>query len=493
MRRRHLPGLLALSVALTALVGAGPSASAAPQHVSVKSFDGTEIWISIYKPADATAEEPVPVILQSHGWGGSRTTSPTAFGAWLEEGFGVVSIDQRGHGQTGGTAHVQNPDYEARDIIAVIDHVATLDWVQLDGPGDPVMGAIGGSYGGGYQMITSLTEVLTKGSTRFNALAPQITWYDLPRSLGPSDVPRTLWNTLLYAAGASRLPDYVHRSYALGVATATFPNGEIPETYNLKERFYNNSPAWFVDQEVQLDIPLLVGQGTSDNLFPLNEGWDIFSQALTDDARERSLFIGYNGGHALPQALPLGSSSGADACSGGFDALSRAFFKRAFAGEDTRELLRKQVGITTATGQCLWVDTLEPSASVELGTLAAPTAVGAPISYEIASGPMTIAGVPVLLAKVTSAAPEARAFFALSVGTSPANATVLQNNVMPMRLRLPKLSEAFSLELAGVAATLTEGQKLYLTVSPTSDMFIGTSRVPSVVLLEDAVVDLPVR
>ena len=129
------------------------------------------------------------MILHSHGWAGSRSTSGMA--AWTDAGFGVLSFDQRGHGETGGEANVEDPDLEGQDVSSVIDDVATLDWVLLDGPGDPVLGAIGGSYGGGYQTIGALTEVRDTGSTRFNALAPEITWNDLPRCLAPNGVPRT--------------------------------------------------------------------------------------------------------------------------------------------------------------------------------------------------------------------------------------------------------------------------------------------------------------
>ena len=55
---------------------------------------------------------------------------------------------------------------------------------------DPVLGAIGGSYGGGYQTITALTELSETGRTRFDALAPEITWYDLPEALAPQGVVR---------------------------------------------------------------------------------------------------------------------------------------------------------------------------------------------------------------------------------------------------------------------------------------------------------------
>src|SRR5687768_11869100 len=63
-----------------------------------------DICYTIYRPDSASAGSPVPLIFHSHGWGGSRTNNATAFGSWLSDGFGVLSFDQRGFGQSGGKA-----------------------------------------------------------------------------------------------------------------------------------------------------------------------------------------------------------------------------------------------------------------------------------------------------------------------------------------------------------------------------------------------------
>ena len=115
---------------------------------------------------------------------------------------------------------MQDPDLEAEDIDSVIDYVAKLSWVAKDldskgreVAGDPVLGAIGGSYGGGYQTMAALDEIAEEGHTRFDALAPEITWYDLNESLAPQGVPRTVWTSALFALGASMLPQYVQEAF----------------------------------------------------------------------------------------------------------------------------------------------------------------------------------------------------------------------------------------------------------------------------------------
>ena len=87
---------------------------------------------------------------------------------------------------------------------------------------------------------------------------------------------------------------------------------------------------------------------------------------------------------------------------------------------------------------------------------------------------------------------DTRAFFALAVGTSEADAKILQNNVMPLRSLLPALGEELDMELPGVAVEIPAGQSLYLTVSQVTDMFLGTgSKIPAPILIEDATVDVP--
>ena len=61
------------------------------------------------------------MIMHSHGWGGSRTTDAAAFKRFLDAGYGVLSFDQRGFGESGGHAYVENPDVEGHDVRALVD------------------------------------------------------------------------------------------------------------------------------------------------------------------------------------------------------------------------------------------------------------------------------------------------------------------------------------------------------------------------------------
>jgi ABC-2 type transport system ATP-binding protein len=510
MRLRSL-FLPVLACALLAGPAAAQSSAAeheASDHVVTNPDDGTEIAITVFKPAGASTNSQVPVILHSHGWGGSRqTTVSGAVQEFLDAGFGVVSIDQRGHGESSGEATVQDPTKETEDIKAVIDFVAGLNWVKRDKgrANDPVLGAIGGSYGGGYQTMTALDEIADEGRTRFNALAPEITWYDLPESLAPQKVVRSAWNTLLYGVGAPMLPQYVHEAFAWGSTTGLWPDGtvygeKVDGVPDLDSEFHKHSPVAFVEKGIRINVPVLLRQGTSDNLFNLNEGLDIFQKAVTSKARKNSYFVAYNGGHALPNVLPPGTSAGSDACSpdGSFTQLTIDFFKRTLSGASTKGLLPSRYNLTTAAGdKCLHLDSLDSSDPIAVdplgtGSTISTAGVGAPLNFAIAEGPITLAGIPKLTGTATTTALDSRSFFGLSVGTSPADARVLQNNVMPLRKILPGQDEKFEIRLPGVVAEVPEGQSLFLTVSPISDMsFEHGSRVPGAVVLNGVELTLP--
>ena len=459
-----------------------------------------DICFTIFRPAGATPDRPVPMVLHSHGWGGSRTTDPASFAYLTDAGFGVLSFDQRGFGESGGQAYIENPDVEGKDVRKIVDLVAAQDWVKQQRPGDPVLGAIGGSYGGGYQFVGAFSELRDTGTTRFDALVPEITWHSLTESLFPQGVPRTEWAAALTAAGlpTDALPPIVLQGFAEAAAT-----GNVP-TY-LHDFLDKNGPEWHVRQGRRLNIPVLFGQGATDNLFPLDQGLKNFRRALTDKARAKSIFVGYNGGHTLPALVPSGSNldipvtTGSDACSPSlgsptFADLGLRFLQQNLQGKKSGLTGFGKFHLTTAAGRCVTVPTVAPNTDVQLGDVVSTVGVGAPIAYPIAQGPITIAGSPTLDAAITTLGLDNRAFLALSVGTSPLDAKIVQNNVLPIRengivLNKPRTG----VELPSVAVDVPAGQTLFLTVSPVAEMYAGFgSRVVGAMKLRNVVLHLPV-
>lgn len=140
MKPRALALFLVATTTLASALVAAPStaAEATATDVCIPSVPETDplepgpvdICMTVFKPATASASSPVPMVLHSHGWGGSRTRTADSFQDLLDAGFGVISFDQRGFGESGGKAHVEDPAFEGEDVINVVDYVAGLDWVQ---------------------------------------------------------------------------------------------------------------------------------------------------------------------------------------------------------------------------------------------------------------------------------------------------------------------------------------------------------------------------
>ncbi|MFC6287626.1 CocE/NonD family hydrolase [Nocardioides sp. GCM10027113] len=464
------------------------------------STDPVEICWTLFRPEGATADNRVPMIVHSHGWGGSRTKDPAAFERWLGAGYGVLSFDQRGFGASGGQAHVENPRYEGHDVRRLVRMLSTLDWVQQDGPGDPRLGAIGGSYGGGYQFLGAFELLRRHGTPVFDALAPEITWFDLNQSLAPEDVVRTEWALALSAAAASTdaLPPRVYKALAEGAATGTWPDGSVPGTEDMESFFRKNGPGWHVKQGRRLDIPVLLGQGTTDTLFNLQQGLANWHRALTPASKRRSIFVAYNGGHALPAVFPAGVAVTSDPCSeqlagDSFADLARRFMDEQLKGRDTGLAGYGRIHLATPASTCTTVDSVAPSASYDVGLVATPTTGSAPLAYPVAEGPIRIAGTPRMVGKLTALGVQNRAFYGLAVGTTPADARLVQNNVLPLNEPGPVTGEKRRVALPSVAVDVPEGQTLYVLASAVSDTFVGmSSRTPGAVLLEDTKVKLPV-
>ena len=459
-----------------------------------------KICYTIFKPATAGRRHPVPFIMHSHGWGGSRTTDPQAFRPFLRAGYGVLSFDQRGFGASGGHAYVENPAVEGHDVRRLVRLISTLPWVEQDGPGDPHLGAIGGSYGGGYQFLGAFEELRSKGTPVFDALAPEITWYDLNQSLAPEAVVRTAWAAALSAASVptDALPPNVYAALGEGAATGTWPDGSVPGEQDMPRFFRRNGPKWHVDHGRRLDIPVLLGQGTTDSLFPLQQGLANWKHAITARARRHSIFVGYNGGHVLPAVLPQGVDVTSDPCSkelagGDFEHLSIRFFDEQLKGEHTGLRGYGRYHLATPGSTCTTVRSVRADTTYDVGTVATTETGGAPLSYKVVDGPVRVAGTPYLTGDLTALGANNRAFYGLAVGTSPADAHLVQDNVLPINELTPVTGEGRRIALPSVAVNVPKGQSLFVLASPVSDTFVGMgSRTPGAVVLDNTVAHLPV-
>jgi len=151
---------------------------------TVTSFDGTPISINWFPKSGLTAAatDLAPTILDGPGLATAGSTDPnegpTSDGMlpglkqMRAAGYHVVTWDPRGEFASGGILHLDSEVFEARDISAIIDWVATQPRTQFDpdSTDDPRIGMLGGSYGGGIQLTSAGID------SRIDAIAPGVAW-----------------------------------------------------------------------------------------------------------------------------------------------------------------------------------------------------------------------------------------------------------------------------------------------------------------------------
>lgn len=256
--------------------GARASSEARFFDQTITSFDGTPIATTVFVPA-LRGGETAPLILHSNGWGDRRTRqpadlsyTPTNFYGDMHHGmvtrmwragYVVISLDNRGWGDSGGEARIMDPDKEIRDYRVVMDWAeATLPVTRRDGRA--VVGAVGGSYGGGFQIP------LAQQDARVRAVSPWVTWHDLRYSLAPDRVMRSGHVSLLNAAGLAlaRVDSFIPRAYAYTLALNE-PPADVLATLK------HHSPVGFCERGEAPAVDALLVQGTRDTLFDGLEGW----------------------------------------------------------------------------------------------------------------------------------------------------------------------------------------------------------------------------
>lgn len=492
--KRKLVVLVVLSMLMTPRVAAsaterevGTTTDGCVQSVpDPGTTSPVSICYTLYKPTGAGPTHRVPMVLNAPAWGLDRTSDPRRFDRWLRAGFGVLMFDQRGFGDSGGTAYFQNPDVEGQDVERLVDLVASLDWVKLEAPGDPFLGAIGISYGGGFQLNGAFTEIRDRGATRFDALAPQITWWDVKNSLGPMGAVRTQWMSALLANGGDALPVSVQQAFAYGSSTGRWSRGGVGEGADLDPFFMRNGAAWHASQGRRLDIPVLLHQGMNDTLFNANQAVHTFDSALTAAARSRSMVVGYFGGHNRPNVYPKGTGGpGSDPCaaalSGDYETLELRFFQEELLGMSTGLGGRGQVHLASGTTTCRTMGTTMTNTSIPVGSLSSGPLGGTTV--RVLNGPVSVGGAASLTGSVSTGASDARAFFALSVGVTAVTARVVQNQVLPLREPVPVSGAPRTIELPLVAVDVPAGQALFLQMLPLSDMFGHGSDPPALISL----------
>ena len=309
---KSLCGVITACALLAALLVPASTESARAEPVIedpiiIESRDGTPIVATLMLPANASKKNPVPVILQTHGWGGTRAKSPSGILArLLRRGYAVLTWDSRGFGESGGEANIGAPGFEVADARALIGYAASRPEILKDGRNDPRLGWIGGSNAAGVQLNTAAVD------RRIDALVPEISWGNLVRDLIPGGVVKQTWDLLLYGAGGAtaavlgiwspagpQLGNFareIHLAFAQGTTL-----GEIDD--DLIEWFSRRSTT---RRSHKVRAPTFIIQGSIDTLFPLNDGFENYLNLVRAGTPVK--LMTYCGGHTLGCNYPGGAS-----------------------------------------------------------------------------------------------------------------------------------------------------------------------------------------
>jgi ABC-2 type transport system ATP-binding protein len=262
----------------TVILVAALAATASARDGYVTSFDGTKIVYSFFPDPSLKAGQRAPTVMFGPGYSSGRSNSSDAtVQALLAAGYNVLTWDPRGFGDSTGDVELDSPNYEARDVSALISRIAQQPEAQLDKPGDPRLGMVGASYGGGIQLTSAEID------PRIDVIAPQIAWNSLISALDKSNTAKGGWGSLLTVLGAegsttggllgglegqpagAHVTDMqdprIYQAFQDGLTTGEFTPAD-------QAFFTSAGPAPLLSR---IHIPVLLMEGTDDTLFTLHE------------------------------------------------------------------------------------------------------------------------------------------------------------------------------------------------------------------------------
>ncbi|MCK7625378.1 alpha/beta fold hydrolase [Streptomyces sp. RS10V-4] len=243
---------------------------------------------SFFTAGPATGRRPA--VLLGHGFGGSKADVRGEAEQLARSGYAVLTWSARGFGRSTGRIGLNDPDGEVADVSRLIDWLARRPEVRLDKPGDPRVGVAGASYGGAIALLAAGHD------PRVDAIAPQITYWNLADALFPHGVFKKLWAGIFFTTGSAGSATGPLGADAAAPAGGTAPSGAggcgrfEPALCAMYERvavsgtpdaaarrlLEARSPSAVADR---IKVPALITQGQTDSLFPLGQA-DAMAAAL---------------------------------------------------------------------------------------------------------------------------------------------------------------------------------------------------------------------
>jgi LPXTG-motif cell wall-anchored protein len=364
LRRASLrPTLVAALLTAVATTGVGWSTSAeaapAPSVHAEQRFTTTAIEIEttvgpdddvpctvqadLYVPDGVDADHPAPAILTTNGFGGAKDDDGQSAGAsaFAKAGYVVISYSGLGFGGSDCKIYLDDPDYDGKAGTQIVDVLAgekaytdlddakaqkTIDYVATDGPTDPRVGMIGGSYGGQIQFAVAGQD------SRVDAIIPEITWNDLSYSLAPNNtdqsdgvsygtpgVAKKQWIGLFFGIGIADGLQNTTTDPTRNVGCPNFTDQACSSAAQLQSLGYADDATLELARHAsvasyleKITVPTLLVQGQHDTLFNVQEAIATYRALRAQGTTvAMSWFSGGHSGDAVPGDLDL--TGGVDA------------------------------------------------------------------------------------------------------------------------------------------------------------------------------------
>ena len=502
-----------------------PSSPAAGESRSGQTYSvyidvpetGETVAFTVFEPTSFVGGQKYPLILYGHGGGEQRVTNSEdpsiAFSPlnnpkiYRDAGYGVISMDQSGHGESTGTIRLMDPDVEGQNLLALLDWAeAELDWLaygpSVDGsdPNNLKLGAIGGSYGGGFQMLIHNIDP----KHRLDAIIPETTWHELNFSMAPNSVFKTLWSTFLFLRlnAASNEPnpenlDPFVQSMMLDGLTTNQISQEQQDflSYHSNAYFCNGQPLTTTAgaKTTPLYAPTKPGkinalfiQGMRDTLFNLNEAWlnyQCYAEA-GGDVRLMTYHFGHNATPVVPDPGIQPTIPGPDTRSLPFDSFTNtcgpltgheaglAFMDEHVKGiAGAASVVPEEICLSLSDDDGVLVNELITGQAGTEKEIPATTVINGvpdvpiPVVLDIVAGDQgdVVGGIPHVQISITPASEDAPGDPVIFIGVGVIRAglpdvwTLIDNQVTPIRG-----TGDFDLPLVGIGERLAPGDQLVL-------------------------------
>jgi X-Pro dipeptidyl-peptidase (S15 family) len=171
--------LIGFAALLLVLPGRAAAGDFTRQDVTIPMDDGVQLAATLRLPVGVSAPAGWPAVVMFHGIGGKRADLDAIADHFAAAGYAVLSVDFRGHGQSGGLVSIDGPR-EIRDVRELFVWLAARPDIA-----DARIGAWGISLGGG-----AVLRAVAEG-VPFKAAEVVQTWTDLVSALAPQNLSKS--------------------------------------------------------------------------------------------------------------------------------------------------------------------------------------------------------------------------------------------------------------------------------------------------------------